>query len=364
MQIIHGFDSKSFFWINAVSYYYYGLNFLLIALGILINKNNDFLSYLFLGISAIYCGFAWEPFSLTIFTLVTSLILIKVLPNRYNYIIQLFPQKLRDISIKKIYYFLIFLVVSIALSISAPGNFIRLHKENPNVIKVNFFKTLAKNINVFVFNLVLENIVYYLVIGFVFFYFASILSKNNVGIKKSSKMFLQRFWISTSIILLIILLNILMSSFIKGELFPLRALTDVNLFISLYFAYVGYLISASFNTDGFLLDFVGKFILIILIVNQIYYNVHYISGTKVYVDAINKREKYLNQFKLNNTPNQIYFGEIDKKNYVQVDSLPNPKFNALHYMELASLSDSSGGRNNNCICRFKNVKKYIAVIKE
>jgi len=309
--------AETWFWLVQVCTYLWSIIMSLILINVLLQEKISTVHYLIIIIAAIYIGGASESYALiNIFLLSTCLCFSNFKFKKRLWIS--FPQ--HQNANKKIILALVFLLISFTITMMGPGNEIR-YSALPKVsfvqttwiqiksfIKILFIKTPLEVHYLFLFSFP------WLVLGK--YFSPGILKKSLPDILLSVKKYFF-------LLLALIFVFLIPTSFIMSELGPDRALSQISFLVCFAFSLLFFFIGYSVEINNRIVKFLKTGTLVITIGILLFHLNEQFSAAKKYANAFDQRInilKELNRTKENEvielyplpSPGMIYSAEISE----------------------------------------------------
>ncbi|HKR06994.1 MAG TPA: DUF6056 family protein [Bacteroidia bacterium] len=299
--------SETWFWLVQVCTYLWSIIMSLILLNILVNERFKPVHYLLIIITTVFIGGASESFALVNIFLLSSYLGLSNSGLKKNSFIS-FPK--HQNTNKKIMLALIFLLISFTITMVAPGNEIRYSAlpkagfietvwiQIKSFIKIIFIRTPLKLHYLFLFSFP------WLVLGK---YLSQSLPKSNLITALFS---LKKYFI---LLLILVFIFLVPTSFIMSEIGPDRALSQISFLICLcfsaFFFFTGYFVEI--NNKAFQILKTGTALISIGVL--LFHLNKQFSSTKKYANAFDQRMNLLEEL-----------NKSGQNNIIELNTLPSP----------------------------------------
>ena len=316
--VINNYEFSTFFWLNVSAMYFGGVLFLLIGINEILSSKRNFWTYLLIIFCGVYVGSSSETFAL-IWSISGGLALIFFFRRlKFDY-----SMVIANIHVKKLFVAFIFCSISFIIMYLAPGNDVRLkitaismHQQIPLPLHRLFPATINAFV-VFGINTILK-LPFWVLLSFPFFYLGIYLKDtipfyNKVG-------HIKLLTLCFGIFLLICLIP---TVYVQGDIGPKRALTHVACYITFYVVFFSFVsgLKLKLNRHYFLWVAIASIsIWIFIIIGRLK---NEIPDVKRYARSEDIRITYLKTFEnraLDDTITHSYHSISDLKKHLKLFS--------------------------------------------
>ena len=285
---------ESWFWFISTTTYLWNIIAALILINIVLKKNKlKFVTYLLIVSCSVYIGFSSESFALIYLALILFFIMREVTTKTIKSVI-------KNSTLRILFFIFLIIFSTLLISLLSPGSQTRNNMLVDHTVLEKLIVSSKSIIKIFISYLP-SKILYFIILSLPWLVFGNLIQLQKSYSRKAIWKNIFQLCIGT---FFLILICILPTAFILGELGPPRSLLILSLvfttFFAVLFTFLGMLI-----VRGKTITRINYFALSVSIIFMIYELIYQYHVTTIYADAYDDRVEHLNHLKRDSTLSSI-----------------------------------------------------------